>query len=152
MHEFPFVHKIHKFDHGDDLVIMAMNSCWSFILAYIILSSGNISSSKPNYWFVDPLFRPDWFKEKGSRNQTQNQNYYVRKDALACHHHQTTVYAAHLGNIASLPLPARCRNRFKPHFLLGTHLTFRISCLGGNGVEELFSHLTEKSWWLVLDR
>ena len=24
MHEFRFVHKIHKFDHGDDLVIMAM--------------------------------------------------------------------------------------------------------------------------------
>ena len=29
MHEFPFVHKIHKFDHGDDLVIMAMTGCWS---------------------------------------------------------------------------------------------------------------------------
>ena len=29
MHEFPLVHKIHKFDHGDDLVIMAMTGCWS---------------------------------------------------------------------------------------------------------------------------
>ena len=29
MHEFSFVHKIHKFDHGDDLVIMAMTGCWS---------------------------------------------------------------------------------------------------------------------------
>ena len=29
MHEFPFVHKIHKFDHGDDLVIMAIEGCWS---------------------------------------------------------------------------------------------------------------------------
>ena len=27
MHEFPFVHKIHKFDHGDDLEIMAMTGC-----------------------------------------------------------------------------------------------------------------------------
>ena len=29
MHELPFVFKIHKFDHGDDLVIMAMTGCWS---------------------------------------------------------------------------------------------------------------------------
>ena len=28
MHEFPLVHQIH-FDHGDDLVIMAMTGCWS---------------------------------------------------------------------------------------------------------------------------
>ena len=27
MREFPFVHKIHKFDHGDDLVIIAMTGC-----------------------------------------------------------------------------------------------------------------------------
>ena len=25
MHEFPLVHKVHKFDHGDDLVIMHEN-------------------------------------------------------------------------------------------------------------------------------
>ena len=43
MHEFPLVHKIHKFDHGDDLVIMAMTDCWSFMIAYIIMSSWNIS-------------------------------------------------------------------------------------------------------------
>ena len=27
MHEFPFVYEIHKFDHLDDLVIMAMTGC-----------------------------------------------------------------------------------------------------------------------------
>ena len=43
MHEFPFVHRIHKFDHADDLVIMAMTGCWSFMLVYIIMSSWNIS-------------------------------------------------------------------------------------------------------------
>ena len=42
MHEFPLVHKIHKFDHGDNLVIMAMTGCWSFMLEYIIMSSWNI--------------------------------------------------------------------------------------------------------------
>ena len=43
MHEFPLVHKIHKFDHGDDLVIMAMTDCWSFMIVYIIMSSWNFS-------------------------------------------------------------------------------------------------------------
>ena len=47
MHEFPLVHKIHKFDHGDDLVIMAMTDCWSFMIAYIIMSSWNISWPLP---------------------------------------------------------------------------------------------------------
>ena len=47
MHEFPFVHKIHKFYHGDDLMIMAMTDCWSFMIAYIIMSSLNTSWPLP---------------------------------------------------------------------------------------------------------
>ena len=55
MHEFPLVHKIHKFDHGDDLVIMAMTDCWSFMIAYIIMSSWNISW--PLSWNILAQFR-----------------------------------------------------------------------------------------------
>ena len=38
MHEFPFVHKIQKIDNGDDLLIVAITGCWSFITTYIIMS------------------------------------------------------------------------------------------------------------------